>query len=739
MINPFNRNIFENLSDLLDRGSKFVPCYFQNDFSFLLYSKYFILQFLKDFNKRIFFLNNKFKNKNIDQIISLTNIDNQEITDTQITNNCDSDINKILLKLVAEKRIDTSFPLQMETVDLEFLLYKEFNDIKLNKKFNNISLEEYKAIKFFIKKKPFKICDCDKNVGISIISNENYNFLSSIHLNNITNFEKLSTNTLEDTQCFIINKLSELKDKKSISQRLFNNLTLKEYKQGSFRILPKLHKSKFSTRPIINCIKHPTSNLSLFVDAVMQPWVQSSKSYIKDSQNLIQKLEKITFEPDVKLCSFDFESLYSNIDLGHALIVISDFMADKISSDHFDPSSFYEILKLIFNNNIFCFNKQYFKQIKGVAMGSKCGPTIANIYLQCLENKFLHLYTPPFYGRYIDDIMSVFKNNFNTELLTNNNIFHNLTLNEVCSETVNFLDLNITLDKVTNRVKFSVYVKPTNTFSYLLDSSNHPSFIFKNIPRGILVRYRRICSDTNVFLLQANTVKIQLVSRGYDYDKITKITNSLAATPRANFLEYKEKKKFNTPNTFVVSKFFDFNLNDNTPFIKSLSNLGQKHSLINYFKTNIVSKIQPNIGAILINNIFSYNFNLKFYNYVKCDEVGCEICDLSLNIKYLYFKDFFLPISSFSSCTSSEIIYFIFCTKCNSFYIGESSRTVKKRISEHLYNIKKFVPFTKNYTSVSSHFNLRGHSRENFKFFILNNNLEHTNRLHLEKKTYSFT
>ena len=232
----------------------------------------------------------------------------------------------------------------METVDLEFLLYKEFNDIKFNKKFNNISLEEYKAIKFFIKKKPFKICDYDKNVGISIISNENYNFLSSIHLNNITNFEKLTTNTLEDTQCIIVNKLSDLKDKKSISQRLFNNLVLNEYKQGSFRILPKLHKSKFGTRPIINCIKHPTSNLSLFVDAVMQPWVQSSKSYIRDSQNLIQKLEKVTFEPDVKLCSFDFESLYSNIDLDHALIVISDFMADKISSDHFDPSSFNEIL-----------------------------------------------------------------------------------------------------------------------------------------------------------------------------------------------------------------------------------------------------------------------------------------------------------------------------------------------------------------------------------------------------------
>ncbi len=47
------------------------------------------------------------------------------------------------MKLVAEKKIDRSFLLQMEIVDLELLLYEEFDDIKFNKSFNNISLEEY--------------------------------------------------------------------------------------------------------------------------------------------------------------------------------------------------------------------------------------------------------------------------------------------------------------------------------------------------------------------------------------------------------------------------------------------------------------------------------------------------------------------------------------------------------------------------------------------------------------------
>jgi hypothetical protein len=206
-------------------------------------------------------------------------------------------------------------------------------------------------------------------------------------------------------------------------------------------------------------------------------------------------------------------------------------------------------------------------------MGSKCGPTIANIYLLCLESKFLSIYNPPFYARFIDDIFSVLPYDFDTKLLTDNNIFHNLKLNEVCSNTVDFLDLKITLDVVTRKLIFSLYIKPTNTFSYLLTSSNHPEFIFKNIPLGILIRYRRICSKDNDFLSNATRTKFQLVSRGYDYDKINKIIDTLASTPRSVFLSYKNKKSFIKNDTLILSKLFDFNLNNTSLINNSINSL----------------------------------------------------------------------------------------------------------------------------------------------------------------------
>ena len=116
----------------------------------------------------------------------------------------------------------------------------------------------------------------------------------------------------------------------------------------------------------------------------------------------------------------DFTALYQNIDLSHALKEITDFMKDKISN--FSPHitniiAFHSILDLIFKHNIFKFVDCYCLQIKGVAMSSKCATV--------------------------------------------------------------FLDLEISLDKLTNNLKFKVHFEKTNTFSYLLSISNHSNFIIK--------------------------------------------------------------------------------------------------------------------------------------------------------------------------------------------------------------------------------------------------------------------
>ena len=147
-------------------------------------------------------------------------------------------------------------------------------------------------------------------------------------------------------------------------------------------------------------------------------------------------------------------------------------------------------------------------------MGSKCGPSIANIYISLLEKNFLTIHKPLLYVRFIDDIFTVMNGTFDINLLLNNFIY--LKLNLVTSKIVVFLDLTIELSQITGTLIFSLYTKPTCTFSYLLYSSNHPKFIFKNIPKSLFIRIRRICSSFSDYLFFGSKLITQLNSRSYD-------------------------------------------------------------------------------------------------------------------------------------------------------------------------------------------------------------------------------
>ena len=251
-----------------------------------------------------------------------------------------------------------------ETTEFKFSFYKDVC-LDISKFTNNISKNEINLIRNYRKYKPFKIVECDKNIGMCIVSHEIYNELATSHLSSST-YEAIAFNPLSESIDNIYTVLSELFSRKHISKRLFNRLLVKDAKLGRFRILFKLHKAKFGIRPIINSISHPSSNICLLIDLILQPFVKDTPSFILDSQNLIQKTQNISFPLDSKLYSCDFESLYTNINLSHALEVICDFMKSNLDIRELDISAFYALLKLVFDNNFFEFNNDYYRQKIGI-------------------------------------------------------------------------------------------------------------------------------------------------------------------------------------------------------------------------------------------------------------------------------------------------------------------------------------------------------------------------------------
>ena len=93
-----------------------------------------------------------------------------------------------------------------------------------------------------------------------------------------------------------------------------------------------------------------------------------------------------------------------------------------------------------------------------------------------------------------------------------------------------------------------------------------------------------------------------------------------------------------------------------------------------------------------------------------------------LNLKLSYIS---ISLLNNTTCSSKNIIYFIICIKCAIFYIGQSSKTFTKRITQHLNQINKFKAFTKYHNKeVARHFNLKGHGvNHHFRCCIFKDNI----------------
>jgi hypothetical protein len=108
--------------------------------------------------------------------------------------------------------------------------------------------------------------------------------------------------------------------------------------------------------------------------------------------------------------TFDIIALYTNIKIEHAIFIIMEELKDKLINEHLTSTGLFEILKLLFYNNIFTYNKTYyFVQTISIAMGSIAGPSIANIVVYKLEQKWLNINKPIvfLYKIFIDYIIMI--------------------------------------------------------------------------------------------------------------------------------------------------------------------------------------------------------------------------------------------------------------------------------------------------------------------------------------------
>ncbi|XP_071489266.1 uncharacterized protein [Diadema antillarum] len=469
-------------------------------------------------------------------------------------------------------------------------------------------------------------------------------------------------------------------------------------------------------RPIVSSVDSLTEPMSKTVDKKLQTYLPKIKSYVKDTTDFLNKIKSATLSSDCLLVTMDVKSLYTNIPHDHGVDALRTFLT-KLDVPNNDIDDITSMTEFILKHNYFEFDGKHYLQRKGTAMGTKMAPVYANIYMAVLEEDFLSKCTlqPSMYLRYIDDIFIIWPHSEKDlaafhEAFNKHNRHIQFTM-ESSREEIHFLDVNVS--KNGNLLSTSVYVKPTDSFTYLDYNSFHPLHTKQSIVYSQLVRYKRITSDPKVFEEDAVRLGEHFVRRGYPVRLVNNALKRVNEKRREDLLDSKPKDERNDRIPLVttfhpqVKKFVSTTKKEWTniqldPRLSTILGEPPLHS----------QRQPPNLRSLLVQSELPKPATPK--GNKRCDKPRCQICNHLVTETVVQISPSLRIKPPDHTCDSSNVLYCIMCSKCPGVsYIGETSTKFRMRFNNHKSSILKHKD-----TPVANHFSDPRHSMKDLKVCI---------------------
>jgi hypothetical protein len=600
--------------------------------------------------------------------------------------------------------------------------------IKLMGGESNTSREENRCLKNLSKLSEIVIKPADKGGATVLMDKQNYITEAYRQLNDPKYYRKLTEPTYKSNIPLIAKILEDLRDRGHISNKQLKYLAgPTECRARTFYLLPKIHKDRKSWtipdkmpqgRPIVSDVNSESYRVSDYIDSFLNPLASKHKSYIKNTYDFVDRIRNQRIPNSHFLVTGDVTSLYTNMDIGRTIEETRKILAN--SNQSIPSKQILELLTLTMNNNDFEFNGEYFLQICGTAMGKKYAPSLANIYLIDFDEAAMSGFRikPSNYGRYLDDVFFTWGGSVE-ELKEFENFLNNLipgikiTL-EYCQKEINFLDTtiykqNINGEQNWDTLQTKIFFKPTDTHQLLHVSSHHPKHTTRGILRSQLIRFKRISANKTDYDETCKILFGFLKNRGYKFTFMRQQQTDI-------WFNYKEKDKTTTIKTLDTPMIPIINIYNKIgiqltrgyrEILKNDSTLG-KCKLIaayrnpkNLYQTIIRSKLNPDPEP----NIIPRDHNPGFKQCCSTQCLTCKIHSQNTKIFTSSRKNQNHTITQSLSCNTTNIIYLITCKKCNIQYVGETSRSLAQRLTDHRSNIKN-----KKLTPIADHFNSREHS-----------------------------
>ena len=346
--------------------------------------------------------------------------------------------------------------------------------LKLKKKPRfNISVKERQAIRSLKQNSDIIIKPADKGGAIVILNKEDYikegerQLQQDQHYKKLDNFDRTKKKFIKEVET----SLRSLKNRELIDDDIFKLLFRPNPRTSNLYLLPKIHKKNNPGRPIINSVGSLTETISALVDEILRKYSKLAGRYIKDTSHFLQEIQNIEIHSGDIIATVDVTALYTNIPHEDGIQKVKDFLKRHNALQE-ELILVETLLEHILKKNYFEFNNEYYLQISGTAMGTRCAPNYAIIFMAELEEKFLSTLTlkPKIWKRFIDDIFIIWNHGENElqKLLEQLNQFHpTIKFTEEHSEYgIPFLDTftYIHESELCNSVPFPCCVRCTTSY-----------------------------------------------------------------------------------------------------------------------------------------------------------------------------------------------------------------------------------------------------------------------------------
>lgn len=471
-------------------------------------------------------------------------------------------------------------PSSSGSADLDRLLRQFENKIRSlpsQRVLRNYTSKEMSNLRKLLAQKDILVITADKNLGYVIVDQDWYITNSLAHLQNATSYRECTEefNGQDKGQSTIasiyksINNLVEKYVDVLDEDEMRWILQPKKWKPMPFYITAKVHKQPVKGRPIIPTQNWVTYNLSKWLAAELNDYVEKSNIILRDSLDLINTLEsdedlkaRLEGHKDVWLISADVDALYPNIHTPTGVHFITRHLHRQNHATAERRTFISKALNLVMRENYIAFQDKIYQQTNGTAMGTPLGPQYANLFMEELEHDCVERWRSQglqLYKRFIDDIFAIFTGTReDAERLMHelSSLHPMIKLTYVISSaSVDFLDITISVDMrftLKGLLSIKVYQKPMNEYLYVPWNSFHTTKQRTGFIKGECIRYARTCSSKDDFYALVKLFKARLLKRGYPVQVIEHGVSQVSYDNRATYLKVKPKDKSIIPLLFKV-------------------------------------------------------------------------------------------------------------------------------------------------------------------------------------------